>query len=238
MSDAMMVDNPAGGTTAPRTAPFGSEEAARTGGPALYATLLTGLSPVLLLVAMLYHPHLDDMRNQGNVATALTADTTRWGLSHLAIGVTSALVLLAFLEVDRFLRTAGGSRASAVGVPFVVVGTVLFVFLPAMEIAMLAVHTSGGDVAVVMRELNAWFMPVLLAAAGSLLIGLALFARAVVDSPGVSAPVTWFVVPALLVAGIARFVPLGIALYVGGAALVVALGSLALAMAARRLTTG
>ncbi len=217
------------GPTAPRGDPTGTRPSRR----GRYAVAVTGLSPVLLLAAMLYHPYLEDLQNQGNVATALTADTTRWGLSHLTIGLASALVLVAFLEVDAFLRAHGGSPASAIGVPFVVVGSTLFVFLPAMEIAMLAVHTSGGDVAAALLELNTWFRPILVAAAVCFGTGAVLFARAVARSSAVSTTVSWFVVPALLVAAASRFVPLGVSLYVGGAALVVALGSLALVMAGR-----
>lgn len=227
-------------TTLPRTHGRTTDRGTRgsTGARATYAVAITGLSPVLLLGAVLYHPHLDDLRNQGNVAEALVADTTRWGIAHLAVGVAAALVLVGFLEVDRFLRPDDGPGASAVGVPFVTVGTVLFAFLPAMEIAMLAVHGSGLEVAPVMEEMNAWFMPVLLGSATCFLVGVGLFARGVLRSTSVSGPVTWFVVPALVVAGLARFVPLGIALYVGMAALVVALGSLALAMRDPRVAHG
>jgi len=40
---------------------------------------VTGLSPSVLLIAMVYHPHLDDLRDKGTVAAALTADTTDGG---------------------------------------------------------------------------------------------------------------------------------------------------------------
>ncbi|MGH8891876.1 MAG: hypothetical protein ACRDWY_00990 [Actinomycetes bacterium] len=191
---------------------------------------VTALSPVVLLIGVVYHPHLDDLRDKGAVAHALTADTTRWGIAHLIVGLAAALVLLAFLSVDAFLREGGHSQMSAVGVPFIVVGSVLFAFLPAMEIAMLGVHTAGADVEEVLQEMNTWFQPILLAGAGVFAVGVACFAVAIARSRVLGSRLTWLVVGALVVAAVTRFVPLGPALYVGAAALVVALLPVAVVM--------
>jgi len=196
----------------------------------LYRAAVTGLSPALLLIGLVYHPHLDDLRDKGTVAAALTADTTRWGIAHLVVGVAAALVLLAFLSVDEFLRESGHSEMSFLGVPFIVIGSVLFAFLPAMEIAMLGAYGAGVDVEEVLLEMNPWFQPILLAGGAAFAVGVAFFAVAIARTRVLSVGLTWLVVGALVVAAVARFVPLGAALYLGGAALVVALLPIAVVM--------
>jgi len=213
---------------APRTtAPIG-----RASPRELARAAVTGLSPSVLLIALVYHPHLDDLRDKGTVAAALTADTTRWGIAHLMVGLAAALLLLAFLSVDAFLREDGSSEISAAGVPFIVIATVLFAFLPAMEIAMLGAYGAGVDVEEVMVQMNPWFQPILLAGAAVFAVGVACFAVAVARSRMLGKRLTWLVVAALVVAALSRFVPLGAGLYVGGVALVVALLPIAVAMVA------
>lgn len=188
------------------------------------------MSPSLKLIGLVYHPHLDDLRDKGTVAAALTANTTRWGIAHLVVGVAAALVLLAFLSIDEFLRESGHLEVSALGVPFIVIGSVLFAFLPAMEIAMLGAYGAGADVEEVLLEMNTWFQPILLAGAAGFAVGVAFFVVAIARSRMLSGGLTWLVVGALVVAAVARFVPLGAALYLGGAALVVALLPIAVVM--------
>jgi hypothetical protein len=181
---------------------------------------------------LVYHPYVDDLRDKGTVAAALTANTTRWGIAHLVVGVAAALVLLAFLAVDEFLRESesGRSEMSALGVPFIVIGSVLFAFLPAMEIAMLGAYGAGVGVEEVLLEMNTWFQPILLAGAAVFAVGVAFFVVAIARSRMLSGGLTWLVVGALVVVAVARFVPLGAALYLGGAALVVALLPIAVVM--------
>lgn len=190
---------------------------------------VTALAPSVLLIGVVYHPHLDDLRDKGDVASALGTDTTRWGIAHLMVGLAAALVLLAFLSVDAFLRENGRSRISSAGVPFIVIGSVLFAFLPAMEIAMLGAYGAGADVEEVLLEMNTWFQPILVSGATVFAVGVAFFAAAIARS-GVLGRLTWLVVAALVVAAVMRFVPLGVALYLGGAALVVALLPIAVVM--------
>ena len=192
---------------------------------------VTGLAPFLLLIGIVYHPYLADLRDKGTVAEALTADTTRWGVAHLMVGLATAVVLLAFLSVHAFLREGGHAGTSAVGVPFIVVGSVLFAFLPAMEIAMLGAYDAGADVEEVLLEMNPWFQPILLASAAVFAAGISLFAVAIARSRVLDKRVTGLVVGALGVVAVTRFVPLGVALYLGAAALVVALLPIALVMA-------
>ncbi len=183
-----------------------------------------------MLISLLYHPYLDDLRDKETVTAGLTGDTTRWGLSHLAAGLAAALVLLAFLAVDAFLRKFGTSRASVVGVPFVVFGTVLFAYLPAMEIAMLSVFETGADVEAAMVEMNTWFVPIMFLGSAVFGVGAVLFAVAVLRSRVLGRRTTWVVTTAFVVAALARFVPLGAGLLVGGAALVVAMLPIAMVM--------
>jgi hypothetical protein len=202
----------------------------RASGRELYRAAVTGLSPSVLLIGVVYHPPLVDLRDKGAVAAAVGADSTRWGFAHLVVGLGSALVLLAFLAVDEYLRERSHEGASWMGVPFVVVGSVLFAFLPAMEIAMLGAYGAGADVEEVLAEMNAWFVPILVAGAAVFAVGLGFFAAAIARSRMLPRGLTWLVVAALVVAAVARFVPLGAALYLGAAALVVALLPIAVVM--------
>lgn len=81
---------------------------------------VTGLSPSVLLIGLVYHPHLDDLRDKGTVAAALIDDTTRWGIAHLVVGMAAALVLLAFLSVDAYLREGGRSALVVALLPLAV----------------------------------------------------------------------------------------------------------------------
>ncbi len=71
----------------------------------------------------------------------MAENTTLWGLVHVLTGVGSALVALAFLA----LRASGEDRYSAGALPFVLVGSVLYAFLPGLEFAPLAATRTGGD---------------------------------------------------------------------------------------------
>ncbi|MFN2526383.1 MAG: hypothetical protein ABR505_09000 [Actinomycetota bacterium] len=77
------------------------------------------------------------------VADAVTADT-RWGLVHFATGVASGLLTTAFLAIRSYLREVGEDRYSALGVPFIVIGSTLFTLPPGMEFVPLAVAETGG----------------------------------------------------------------------------------------------
>jgi hypothetical protein len=184
----------------------------------------------VLLAAFVYHPYIANLTDMDAVAVALTSDTTRWGLSHLAVGVGSGLAVLAFLAVRGYLREAGEERWSIMALPFIVMGSMLFAFLPAKEIAMLAVAEEGADVQAVLTALNSWFFPILVAGAITFALGVLGSAVGIVRSGVLDARLTWLVVGALFVMAAARFVPLGAALYVGGAAAIVALWPLAYEM--------
>jgi hypothetical protein len=197
------------------------------------AAATVAVAPVVLLGAIVYHPFIADLRHKHDVAAALVVDTTRWSVAHLGTAVGSALVALAFLAVGAALRRRGEWRWSGRSVPFVVVGSTLFALLPAMEIAVLAASLAGADAEAVLLELDAWFRPLLLASAAFFAVGLGCAARAVVRAGVLGRSATAVVVVGLTVAGVARFLPFGVALTVGAAALVVGLWPLVGTVAAR-----
>lgn len=193
-----------------------------------FAALLLG--PVALLLALTYHPWIPNLTDNAAVAEALQADPTRWGFAHLAVGVAAALLLLGFL-VLRGQLAARGDRWSTRGVPFVVVGTVFFAFLPAMEVAIIAVDRTGGDVEAAMDQMDTWFVPFVFASAITFAIGMACFAVAVLRTPlGLGRPAVLAVVGALALGALARFAPLTPALYVSTISLIVAMWLLGVAI--------
>jgi hypothetical protein len=94
---------------------------------------IVAIAPALLLFAFVYHPYIANLTDKAAVAAALTSDTARWGLSHLAVGVGSGFTVLAFLAIRSYLREAGEDRWSILGLPFIVMGSTLFAFPPAIE---------------------------------------------------------------------------------------------------------
>jgi hypothetical protein len=197
---------------------------------ARFRAAIVAIAPAVLLAAFVYHPYIADLTDKAAVAAALASSTTHWGFAHLMVGVGSALVVLAFLAIQSWLREAGEERWSMMALPFIVVGSTLFAFLPAMEIAMLGVAAAGADVAAVLVAMDPWFFPILITGAIIFALGILGFATGLVRSRVLGTRLIWLVVGALVVLAAARFVPLGAALYVGGAAGIVALWPLAYEM--------
>jgi hypothetical protein len=192
---------------------------------------IVAIAPAVLLFAFVYHPYIANLTDKAAVAAALTSDTARWGLSHLAVGVGSGFAVLAFLAIRSYLREAGEDRWSILGLPFIVMGSTLFAFPPAMEIAMLAAAEEGADVQAVLAALDSWFFPILLTAAVIFVLGVFAFAKGIADSRILSRRLSRLVVGALVVMAVARLVPLGaVQFYVQGAAGIVALWPLAYEM--------
>ena len=187
-------------------------------------------APVWLLAALLSHPCIADLTDKASVAAALTADPVRWGFSHLAVGVGAALVVLAFLALRHYLRSAGEQRWSRWALPFIVVGSTLFAFLPAMEIAMLGAVGAGADVRAVLVAMDPWFVPILLSGSAIFALGVLGFAAAIVRSGVLGRGLTWFVVGMLMLSAATRFVPSHLVLVAGGMAAVAALWPLAYRM--------
>jgi hypothetical protein len=192
---------------------------------------IVAIAPAVLLFAFVYHPYIANLTDKAAVAAALTSDTARWGLSHLAVGVGSGFTVLAFLAIRSYLREAGEDRWSILGLPFIVMGSTLFAFPPAMEIAMLAAAEEGADVQAVLAALDSWFFPILLTAAVIFVLGVFAFAKGIADSRILSRRLSRLVVGALVVMAVARLVPVGaVQFYVQGAAGIVALWPLAYEM--------
>ena len=200
-----------------------------------WRTVILFAAPTALVAALVAHPYLSGrLPNDPEVAVAVAGGTTRWGLVHLAASVASGLIILAFLAVRSYLREAGEDRLSALGVPFVVIGSTLFAVLPGMEFAPLAAAETGATTAGIeatQEALTSWFVPVLVSGALAFAIGVFGFARALsLTMPGGRA-LTRVVVVALIVWAISRFVPLAaVQFYVQGGAAIVALWPLAYAM--------
>ena len=184
----------------------------------------------MLFAGLAYHPYITVGTDEAALAEAATSDTTRWGLSHLAIGVGYALLALAFIAIRSYLREAGEERWSVIALPLIVAGCALFPILTGMEFALLAAAETGGDVEAVQTELMPWFIPVLVTGAASFALGALGFARGIARSRVLGSQRTWLVVGALVVMAAARFVPLGAAQYVIGVAGLLALLPLAYEM--------
>lgn len=196
------------------------------------------VAPVVLLVALVTHPYLSGrLPNDAGVAAAVAAGPTLWGAVHLATAVASGLIILAFLAVRSYLREAGEDRFSALGVPFVVIGSTLFAFLPGMEFAPFAAAEAGAttmEIEAAQEALASWFLPILGTGALAFAIGLFAFARAISIATVGSRGLTRVVVAALIVMAISRLVPLAaVQFYVQGVAVIVALWPVAYAMRTR-----
>ncbi|MCA1706480.1 MAG: hypothetical protein LC808_25730 [Actinobacteria bacterium] len=200
-----------------------------------YRATIVAIAPAALLAALVAHPFLfGRLPNDLAVAEAVTADTTRWGLVHLATGVASGLLIIAFLAIRSHLREAGEDRYSALGVPFIVIGSTLFTLLPGMEFAPLAAAETGAatePIAAAQEALEPWFVPVLASGALTFAAGVFGFAKGIADRRLLGPRPTALVVAALVVMAASRFVPLAVfQLYVQGAAGIVALWPLAYEM--------
>jgi hypothetical protein len=200
-----------------------------------WRTVILVVAPAVLLAAFVTHSYLPGrLPNDAAVAEAIVDGTTRWGWVHLTTGVASGLIVLAFLAVRSYLREAGEDRLSAVGVPFVVIGSTLFAILPGMEFAPLAAAERGATVTEIeatQAALAPWFTPVLISGAFVFAIGVLAFARAISVTTVGGPALTRVVVGALIVMALSRFVPLAaVQFYVQGVATIVALWPLAYAM--------
>lgn len=210
------------------------------GASARGSAAVVAIGPLLLLVALLWHPPLPGRLPDGNaVADAAAADTTRWGLSHLALAIASAMIVLAFVAVRGHLRDRGDRSLSAVGLGFVVLGSTLYAVLPGMEFSLLVADETGADLAATQGALESWFVLVLIG--GSLLfaIGTTLFAVAVVRSAALGRTEALMIAGALVFFGLSRLVPIGVVqFYVQPAAALLALLPIAAEIAARTARPG
>ncbi len=183
-------------------------------------------APLVVLAGWIYHPYIAYGPDAEAIATAVSADPTRWGLAHLLLAVGFVLMVLAFLAIRIELGDAGEQKWSSIGVPLVVFGGSLSVILPAMEFAPLAAAETGGNIQAAQEALMPWFVPVLLTSGVSLTLGTICFAIGIVHSRILSSGMAWLVVAALGVMVVSRFVPFGVTNYVEGIAGLIALSPL------------
>lgn len=193
---------------------------------------VVAIAPFILFAALSYHPYLPGRQpNLEALEAAVTSDPTRWGVVHLATGVASAVLILAFIAIRSHLHEAGEDRWSAAALPFIVIGSTLYAMLPAMEFAPLAALEAGGDVEAAQRALLPWFIPLLVAAGLTFAVGVLGFALGILRSGLLSPGLTRLVAAALVVIAVSRFVPLSaVQFYVHGLAGYVALLPLAYSM--------
>ncbi len=190
------------------------------------------VAPAALTVSLVAHPFLAGrLPNEAAIAEAVASGPSRWAVVHLSAAVASALIAIAFLALRSYLREAGEDRYSPLGVPFVVLGSVLFAVLPGMEFAPLAAAETGAtsaEIAATQSAIVSWFTGVLVAGALSFVVGVLLFGLAITRTRIAGDGLTRVVVVALVVMATARFVPLSLAqFYVQALAALLALWPLA-----------
>jgi len=195
------------------------------------AAIVTGAAPVLLLATFLWHPPIPGrLPDAPAVAEAAASDPTRWGLVHLATAVASAVVAMAFVAVHELLRAHGG-HPSLVGVGSIVFGSVLYAVLPGLELAQVAAHETGADMAATQEALTGWFRLVLLSGGVVFLVGAVAVAVAVNRAALLGGGRDALVATAVVLFAVSRLVPVGVVqLYVQPAVALLALLPLAVQM--------
>jgi hypothetical protein len=193
---------------------------------------IVAVAPLVLLAAFVAHPYIGlGPPDEAAVARAAASSTFRWGISHLAVGVASALLLLAFVAIRGYLREAGEERWSARALPFVIVGGTLYAILPGMEFAALAAAETGGDVRAAQAAVEPWFIPVIVTSGVASAIGIVGFARGLLSIGPGALGIPKFVVVAFGAMAVTRILPLTVVqFYLQSAATMIALGPLAYAM--------
>ncbi|MFD4180678.1 hypothetical protein [Rhodococcus sp. NPDC058514] len=197
-----------------------------------YGAAIVLIAPAVLAGGLLTHPYIGlGPPDPANVAAAVAADTTRWGIAHLMVAVGSGLMILAFVALGALLRTAGERRWVELAVPFAVFGSALFMLPPAFEFAPLVVAEIGGNIEKAQSALLPWFLPVLLIGACVFAVGAVGFAISIHRSRILSMPLTLCVAGSLAMIAVSRLVPLiAVQLYVQAAVGLLALWPLAYRM--------
>lgn len=186
--------------------------------------------PLIVLGAILWHPFIPDLTDNADVVRHLQENTARWLGAHFLVALGSAVLLLGFLAVRAHVRTTVGREPwTARAIAPLVVGSILFAMLPAMEIAMLAVDKAGGDLLATQNALNTWFRPILLMGSVIFGVGTILFTVGVYKANILPTGVSRLVVVAFVVSAASRL-PFTLALIIGIVALNVAMLPLAVTM--------
>lgn len=194
--------------------------------------VVVAVAPLMLAAAFVAHPYIGlGPPDEAAVARAAASSTFRWGISHIMVGVASALLLVAFLSIRSYLRQAGDDRWSARALPFVIVGGSLYAILPGMEFAALAAVETGTDVQAAQAAVEPWFIPMIVTSGVASAIGIVGFAKAVSSVGPAATGVPRFVVAAFGAMAVARLVPLTVVqFYLQSAVTLIALWPFAYAM--------
>lgn len=199
-----------------------------------WGAFIVFLAPAVMLLGFGSHPWLgnpSDPDFHAALADAVATDTTRWAVSHLSVALGSGLLLLAFLALRSYLRRASEDRWSAVAIPFIVMGSMMFAMLPAMEFVPLVAASTGADIQAAQAALDTWFIPLFLISGVLFLLGAIGFALGIVRSDVLNPGLARFVAAGLVVMGATRLIPLAASLmYVGPVVGIVALWPLAYVM--------
>ena len=140
------------------------------------------ITPVILLIAFILHPYLEDEFDIPAVAAKVVDDPERWALAHVLLIVGFALMMIAALALRALLRTAGDERWSFIAVPLLIGGGAIFTGIWGLEITVAAVANVGGDVEAVFEESNQWFDPLAIVGYAMLALGWISMALAVYRS--------------------------------------------------------
>jgi len=191
------------------------------------------IAPAVMLFSFVYHPHIGSPLDADffvRFASAVMADPFRWGVVHYITGVGCGLMILAFLAIrNHFTEITGKTEPwFGIGLYFIIMGNLLYAFLPSMEMGAMAAAEIEADVAAFQAALMPWFVPTLLASATLFSIGTACFATGIIRAKLWSRDMSWFLAATLVVMGISRFAPLNvIQFYIQGMAGILALWPIA-----------
>lgn len=191
---------------------------------------IVAVAPLFLLAAIAYHPFVGNLTDRSEMAAAINEGASRWSIAHVAVGAGMGLLLLAFLAVCSYLQRRGETRWNERAVPFLVMGTIFTLFLPAMETAVGAAAQVGADPGSVLGELQPVFRPLMFGGALLFAAGVVLVATGIAKSGVFGRQPSLILAAALGIVAVSRFVPDGRALYAGAVAGVAALVPIAIAM--------
>ncbi len=153
-------------------------------------------APVVMLVAIILHPYLEDEFDVLAMAEAVSADPELWAWVHITLMVAFGMILLAVVVLRGLLRTAGEDRWSFIAVPLLIGGGTVFIAIWGLEITVAAVANVGGDVEAVFDDSDRWFGPVGIAGFAMFILGWLSMAWAVRRSHILGRRQTWVVMVA------------------------------------------
>ena len=190
----------------------GTEPVASPSKRRLHAAILF-LAPAVMATGLIYHPTIGNPTDPdffARLGDAVRADSIRWAIAHHLVAIGSGLIALAFLALDGRLRSAGRTRAAAIGLPLVVAGSLLYALLPAMEFAPWAAAESGADPSAAQQAIFPWFVPTLFSGALLFAAGSVSFAIGIVRSDAFGSGMAKFIAALMVLAATCRLIPINL----------------------------